>query len=231
MTAHVFPPPFQVKPLSVGSLRYSRARGFSLIEVLVAIVIFSFGILGMVGMQAFALQSNRDSIAQAQAVILARELAEMMRGNKVDGVKTGTDNPYLGSFNSPLASANANYCMNVSNASTGCTVGTAPVTSPATPGTTGNVGSAQLTEWLARVDEALPGARVVICLDGAPYNASGIAQWGCTAAGTDEIIVIKIGWTRGSLDRSKENTVRLNKVTDSNSTPYVVFPVTSGSQK
>ena len=72
---------------------HRKAGGFSLIEVLVAIVVLSFGMLGMVGMQAFALQANRDARIQGQAVVLARELAEMMRGNKVIGVKaSASDN-------------------------------------------------------------------------------------------------------------------------------------------
>lgn len=68
-----------------GEYRTRTSRGFSLVEVLVAIVVLSFGLLGMVGMQAFALQANREARLQGQAAVLARELAEMMRGNKVLG--------------------------------------------------------------------------------------------------------------------------------------------------
>ncbi|MBY0409356.1 MAG: type IV pilus modification protein PilV, partial [Burkholderiaceae bacterium] len=72
------------------------AKGFTLIEVLVSIVVLSFGMLGMVGVQAFALQSNREARLQSQATNLARELAEMMRGNNQVGIQTATaDNPYL----------------------------------------------------------------------------------------------------------------------------------------
>ena len=49
---------------------FGTSLGFSLVEVLVAIVILSFGMLGMVGMQAFALQSNRDARLQSQAASL-----------------------------------------------------------------------------------------------------------------------------------------------------------------
>lgn len=71
-----------------------RAAGFSLIEVLVAIVLLSFGLLGMVGLQAAALQNNREARLQSAAVDLARELAEMMRGNK-DVAALTSANPYL----------------------------------------------------------------------------------------------------------------------------------------
>lgn len=57
-----------------------RNAGFSLIEVLVAIVVLSFGLLGMVGLQAASLQANRDARLQSTAILLARDLAEAMRG-------------------------------------------------------------------------------------------------------------------------------------------------------
>lgn len=49
-----------------------QSLGFTLVEVLVAIMVLSFGMLGLVGMQAFALQSNREARLQAQAAMLAR---------------------------------------------------------------------------------------------------------------------------------------------------------------
>lgn len=194
---------------------FGTSLGFSLVEVLVAIVILSFGMLGMVGMQAFALQSNRDARLQSQAASLARELAELMRGNKVTAVLTGTANPYLGNFTT-LAAASPSYCLQSSNAATGCT-------------STADVASAEMTDWLARVEDELPGARVTVCYDAAPYDSTGLPQWDCTATGADEIIVIKIGWTRSSTDRSQTGTNALERVTDSGSRPYLVFPVTSGS--
>ena len=39
-------------------LRRRATGGFTLVEVLVSIVVLSFGMLGIVGVQAFALQSN-----------------------------------------------------------------------------------------------------------------------------------------------------------------------------
>ena len=50
-----------------GDLALDVQQGFSLVEVLVAIVVLSFGLLGMVGMQAFSLQSNREARLQGQA--------------------------------------------------------------------------------------------------------------------------------------------------------------------
>ena len=185
-----------------------------MIEVLVAIVILAFGMLGTVGMQAFALQANRDARLQAQAIVLARELAEMMRGNKEIAVKTtSTDNPYLVSA---MTMATPVYCMSITNATTGCT-------------TSADVASAEMTDWLTRVAAELPDARVTVCFDGAPFDANGLPQWTCNATGADEIVYIKIGWTRAGTDRSQTGSAALERASDTGSRPYVIFPVTGGN--
>lgn len=193
----------------------NRIRGFSLVEILVAIVVLSFGMLGMVGMQAYSLQSNRDARLQAQAASLARELAELVRSNRVTAVKTGVDNPYLGTFSTPLAMTTPSYCLSSANAATGCT-------------TPADVATAQMTEWLARVDDELPSARIAVCFDASPYDSNGLPQWGCNATGSDETIIIKIGWTRSSTNRNQTGDTALDRASDTDSRPYLVFPVTSG---
>ncbi|WCM94476.1 type IV pilus modification protein PilV [Acidovorax sp. NCPPB 2350] len=207
------------QPIRPPGARPPRAtRGFSLIEVLVAIVVLSFGMLGVVGLQAYAVQANRDARMQAQAANLARELAEMMRGNKAVGAKSTTaDNPYLVSLSGTMSSGPSEYCMIVSNASTGCTSATA-------------VAAAEMTEWLTRLRAELPGARVVVCFDSAPYDSSGKGQWGCTTS-SDGIAVIKIGWTRNSTDRSATGTDVIQTATQQGSVPSLIFPVTSGNSQ
>ena len=135
--------------------RMQRAAGFSMVEVLVSIVVLSFGMLGMVGLQASALKFGRDSRQQSTAVGLARELAEMMRANAHEAGKT-TANPYLGSFSgSGLAPGVPSNCLDAGN----------------TCSTTGDVANAQMTDWLRRVEAALPGARVLMAdANGVPVD-------------------------------------------------------------
>lgn len=197
--------------------RTEMQHGFSLVEVLVAIVVLSFGLLGVVGMQAFSLQATQQARLQGRAASLARELAEMMRGNKVVGtVNDAANNPYLGSFDigSLNLGSNASYCLNVANASSGCS-------------TVLEVAQAGMTDWLARVDAELPSARVTVCFDAAPYDVNGMPVWDCTAASADQTTaVIKIGWTRSSTDSSKTDGSALESASTA---PYIVFPVTSGN--
>ena len=186
----------------------SQQRGFSLLEVLISVIILSFGVLGMVGLQATALQANRDARLQSTASSLARELAEMMRGNRV--VTSQSSNPYLNDFTAPLTPVTASYCLNAS-ATTACADATA-------------VANAQMTEWLARVKAELPGAHVKVCVDAAPIASSGYPTWDC-ATGTNPTTFIKIGWTRGSTDRSSGSTPL-----DAATRPSIVFPVAPGIQ-
>src|SRR5665647_1026487 len=85
------------------SSSHREQSGFSLLEVLIAIIILSIGMLGAVGMQATAIQSNKEARNQATATTFARELAEKMRGNHTVAIKTAAaDNPYL--FDATLGS-------------------------------------------------------------------------------------------------------------------------------
>ncbi len=184
-------------------------HGFSLLEVLISIIILSFGLLGMVGLQAAALQANRDARVQSSALGLARELAEMMRGNKDIALLT-SGNPYLGDFSSPLTAASPSYCLNVASGAPSCASNT-------------DIANAQITEWLARVDAELPAARVIVCVDSQPF-VNGMPTWTCNPTGTGVATVIKIGWTRGSTDRSKTGNDAFVRAT----VPTIVIPVTPG---
>jgi type IV pilus assembly protein PilV len=59
----------------------SRQRGVSLIEVLVAIVIFSVGVLGIALMQIKGAQFTKQSGIRTVGVLQARSIAEAMRAN------------------------------------------------------------------------------------------------------------------------------------------------------
>ena len=97
-----------------------RTAGFSLVEVLVSIVVLTFGMLGMVGMQAAALQANREARLQSAELVFAREAAEMIRGTQVEGLKPTATNPYIGAFTSPLTPTTASTCMRVAAGTTEC---------------------------------------------------------------------------------------------------------------
>ena len=56
----------------------SRQRGMTLIEVLVSLLIFSLGFLGLIGMQARAIQISSDAQDRSRAALLANEIISTM---------------------------------------------------------------------------------------------------------------------------------------------------------
>ena len=65
----------------VGSYSTARPAGFTLIEVLVAVLVMSIGLLGLASLQATSLRFNNDSSSQTQATYLASDMADRMRAN------------------------------------------------------------------------------------------------------------------------------------------------------
>ena len=55
--------------------------GFSLIEVLIAVLILAFGVVSMGGLQLASLKSNQISGYSATAATLVKDYTEMMRSN------------------------------------------------------------------------------------------------------------------------------------------------------
>lgn len=209
---------------------YRSQKGFSLVEVLVSITVLCFGMLGLVGLQAAALQANREARLQSAAVRLAEEMAEMMRSNKAQAAAL-TNNPYLFDVNS---------------------TSTLTATTCGLPGGTGACSTMELVakrdvyEWLTRAvtgvkdsggvvltPAELPGARAVICQDDRPYDSAGLPQWGCS--GTGGTLVLKMGWTRGNTLRGATGADAANTSTtnagafDKALRPAVTFPITPGS--
>lgn len=192
-----------------------ESAGFSLIEILISIIVLSFGVLAVVGLQAASLKANREAVYQSAAARLGKEMAEMMETNRAIAAATSTtDNPYLIAFNS--------YSDAVATA--------APLT---TNCWTGNCYSAndtaaqkvvaqwQAQEWLYRFNNEVPGARVSICFDTSPYDGSGLPQWACSNSGS--VAVIKLGWTRASINSAPASAAA---AFDRASTPALVIPVT-----
>ncbi len=63
------------------SLTYHRTRGFTLIEVLIALLILAIGLLGMVSLMMSSLQSNQSAYQRGQASMIAYDMADRLRLN------------------------------------------------------------------------------------------------------------------------------------------------------
>lgn len=66
-----------------------KHSGFTLIEILIAMLVLAIGLLGLAGLQATSLRNNQSAYNRSQATQLAYDLADRMRAN-VAGVATYT---------------------------------------------------------------------------------------------------------------------------------------------
>jgi type IV pilus assembly protein PilV len=56
-------------------------RGFTLLEVLIALLIFSLGLMGLAGLLTTSVKTNHSAYLRTQAIFLAQSMADRMRAN------------------------------------------------------------------------------------------------------------------------------------------------------
>ena len=90
---------------SFNSIRSLRRRGgFSLIEVMIALLITSVGLLGLAALQVSAMKYNHNAYLRSQATFLAKDMTERMRANRTAAlggdydIAFGADAPGSGSL-------------------------------------------------------------------------------------------------------------------------------------
>lgn len=82
--------------------RAEQQRGVGIIEVLVALVVVSFGVLGMAGLQLTGMKHSNNGFNRSKALILTENIATRMRINE-----QGVANQSYAGFDS---SDDSNYC-------------------------------------------------------------------------------------------------------------------------
>lgn len=60
-----------------------KIRGFTLVEVLVALVVMSVGMLGIAALYVSGIQGSRGAIFQTKAINLAADMADRIRANRI----------------------------------------------------------------------------------------------------------------------------------------------------
>lgn len=160
-----------------------RQTGFTLVEVLVAALLLSIGLVGLAGLQAASLANNQSSFMRSQVTALAYDLADRMRSNIV-GANAGAYDP-----TNPLLVA---AC--VSNV--GCT----PV----------QLAQNDIAEWNAAITTYLPMGQGWVCIDSTPNDGTNAANPQCDGIGTQQ--TVKIWWDDnrdGAINTTVANTERL----------------------
>ncbi|HEU4842648.1 MAG TPA: type IV pilus modification protein PilV [Burkholderiaceae bacterium] len=161
------------------------AHGFTLLEVLVALLVLAVGVLGAAGTQIAALRTRQGSAQLSTAVRLASTLADHMRAN-------GTQDTYLRlDYN---AAAGAPPAADSCYGEAGCT--------------SAELAAFDIHETMQALYLGFPGGRVRVCRDSAASM-----DWACSG-GTGAPLVIKMGWLRRSVDGGWRTTPALALVVD-----------------
>lgn len=121
----------------------SGARGFSLVEVLIALLVLAIGLLGLATLQTVGIKFNQESYLRSQAVLIAYDIIDRIRANPV--AKTA------GTYDSVAATASysAPSCAGTSAA---CT--------------TSDIATYDLANWKARIANTLPAGSGAISTSG-----------------------------------------------------------------
>ncbi|MFK7958397.1 MAG: type IV pilus modification protein PilV [Lysobacterales bacterium] len=75
--------------MSYAQKKFSNERGTTLIEVLVAVVVLSVGLLGLAGLQGISLRSSANAYNRTQATNISYEILDQLRANRLEIVRRG----------------------------------------------------------------------------------------------------------------------------------------------
>lgn len=153
-----------------------RQSGLGLIEVLVAVLVFAVGLLGLAGAQVSAKQNGLEALQRSVATALARDLLERMRSNpgqmqayRLDNAAPAGAMPAAlpGCARSSVAGAGAHRC------------------------TPAELAVHDLGEWL----QLLAGAAAVASVDGIERPVAGLLEpRACVAVASSGRVSVTLAW-------------------------------------
>jgi type IV pilus assembly protein PilV len=159
-------------------------RGFSLIEILVALFVLAIGLLGMAGLQATAQRVTADSGNLGRATRAAHDMA--------DRIRLEIDASLVETFVTASASNQSSYDSASCYSTSGCT-GSTRVT-------------ADVAEWQRLLAAQLPGGQGIVCRDASPYDDAGPSTPNCSGSTADPLVV-KVWWQARDLARQAASGV------------------------
>lgn len=154
----------------------TASSGFTLVEVLVAMIVLAIGVLGVAGLQATGLRSSYSASLRSQATMLAYEMTDRLRAN-LAGYRDNDYNNTIGVDS---------YCVWHGH--------TTAVCSPR------QMAQHDVFEWRQTLAEELPQGVGVVCLDSTPNDGGDMdsngtvdpAEFACDNTG--DLYAVKLWW-------------------------------------
>jgi type IV pilus assembly protein PilV len=165
--------------------RIAQASGFTLLEILVAVLVLSIGLLGIAGLMLNTVQNNSVSSQRTIATFLAQDMADRMRQTVNVNQRVVINKSDLG-----LTERQALYALS-KGAATNCYGAAAD----ATCGTPQGAANYNLYVWNQQVAASLPGGSAVVCQDLTPDDGLSFANPGCDATDPQAPWVVKVFWS------------------------------------
>ncbi len=150
--------------------------GFTLLEVLVAMVVLSVGLLSLAGLQVIGLRTGHSSYLRTQATIQSYDMIDRMRANE-NGVISG-------GYNKPTQTASAGAEHTDCETVNGCS--------------TVSMAAHDLFRWNQAISDVLPGGIGVVCIDSTPEDGNPTGPACDNVGGGNPVTAtyaIKIWWT------------------------------------
>jgi len=140
-------------------------RGVGLIEVLVALLVLSIGLLGLASLQTHALRFNQGALLRTQATTLAYDIIDRMRANRQQASSTTSYTTSFGSGVPTGADCEASDC------------------SP------GNIAAYDLNQWKTALRARLPNGDGAISVSAGIYTVQ--TRWQGRDGGNNVTLTIR----------------------------------------
>lgn len=152
-----------------------RHRGFTLLEVLIALLVFSLGLLGMAGLLVVSVKTNHSAYLRTQASFLAQSMADRMRAN--------TSRVWEGDYTDDYPSSDTDPCP----AGTACT--------------RAQIATRDKAQWSTQLQDQLPNATAnIACAPDGTVDVSPLEQ--AAGAPYTGLCMVLVNWSESSLDRA-----------------------------
>lgn len=171
--------------LLMNTTMHDRAKGFTLIEVLVTMLIVSIGIFSILAVITVSLQLNSSSVYRTIASEQTLAMAEVLRANPI-------------ALGSPDTAAKKTFAV----------PGTIADNSLCWSGTSGcdrnSFIASAIFKWRQQLASVLPSGTGTVCIDGTPHDGTP-ADWKCDGGDLAQYVV-KVCWDESRIAASSSVT-------------------------